>query len=102
MARHANTPRTSKITINAWRPVWSRLEKQLDEACLKRDAYIGSVIDCELEYLEQEMPIANSEASQKFIDRQLRALLHQNSTPLSIALQPRTKEALERVCTSKR
>jgi hypothetical protein len=98
----SSSTKASKITINTWRPVWSKLEKQLEDACLKRDAYIGSLIDCELEHLEDEMPIANSEAAQKFIDKQLRALLDQNSTPLSIALRPQTAANLERVCSAKR
>lgn len=100
----ARTPaaKTSKITINVWRPVWSKLEKKLDAACLKRDAYIASLINRELDYLQEEMPIANSEDAEKFVDRQLRALLDQNSTPLSIALPPEVAKKLERICSEKR
>lgn len=92
----------SKITISVWQPIWSKLEKQLEAACLKRDAYIGALLNRELDYLEQEMPIANSEEAEKFIDSQLRALMEQNFTPLSIALQPEVAQKLERVCTSRR
>jgi hypothetical protein len=92
----------SKITISVWSPVWSRLEKKLDAACLKRDAYIGTLINRELDYLEEEMPIANSEEAEQFIDKQLRALLQQNFTPLSIALQPEIAKKLEKVCAERR
>jgi hypothetical protein len=102
MKTRTPAPKASKITINVWRPVWSRLEDKLDNACLKRDAFIGSLIACELDYLEAEMPIANSEAAQKYIDKQLRALLDQNSTPLSIALLPETAARLEKVCSTRR
>src|SRR6266540_198985 len=94
--------KASKITISVWRPVWSKLEKKLDEGCLKRDAYIGTLINRELDYLEQEMPIANSEDAESFIGKQLRALLDQNFTPLSIALQPEVAKKLEKVCAEKR
>ncbi len=94
--------KTSKITINVWRSVWSKLEKRLETACLKRDAYIGMLINWELDRLEAEMPIANSEAAEQFIEKQLRALLHQNYTPLSIALAPEVAKKLERVCKEKR
>lgn len=94
--------KTSKITINVWRPVWSKLEKKLNDASLKRDAYIGSLINRELDHLESEMPIANSSDAERFIDKQLRALLHQNSTPLSIALPSDVAEKLENVSSQKR
>lgn len=95
-------PKTSKITINVWRPVWSKLEKRLEAACLKRDAYIGALIDRELDHLQAEMSIANSESAEQFISKQLRALLQNNSTPLSIALRPEIAKKLETVCSERR
>lgn len=94
--------KASKITISVWQPVWSKLEKQLETGCLKRDAYIGALINRELDYLEKEMPIPNSEAAENFIEKQIRALLEQNFTPLSIALQPEVAQKLEKVCVGRR
>jgi len=94
--------KTSKITVSIWRPVWSRLEKKLDAACLNRDAYISSLVNRELDYLEEEMAVANSEVAQKFINKQLRALINQDTSPLSIALSPDVAAKLDRVCTEKR
>jgi hypothetical protein len=94
--------KASKITISVWQPVWSKLEKRLETGCLKRDAYIGALINRELDYLQEEMPIANSEAAENFIEKQIRALLEQNFTPLSIALQPEVAQKLEKVCADRR
>lgn len=94
--------KASKITISVWRPVWSKLEKRLEKGCLKRDAYIGMLINRELDYLQDEMPIANSKEAENFIQKQIRALLEQNFTPLSIALQPDVAQKLEKVCADRR
>ncbi len=90
-----------KITISVWQPVWSRLEKALDVACLKRDAYIGALINRELDHLANEIPVANSEGAQQYIDKQLRALLS-DSTPLSLALDVEVVEKLDAVCKQRR
>ena len=100
MSAKTKAGKPAKITIQVWRPIWSKLEKKLEAACLRRDAYIGKLVEKELDYLEEEMPIANSEAAEKFIDSQFRAL--QDFTPLSIALKPETAARLVQVCSSKR
>src|SRR4051812_26769072 len=94
--------RTSKITISVWTPIWSKLEKTLQSACLKRDAYIAALLDRELAELEQELPIGNSEEARQFIGRQLRALLESNYTPLSIAVPAQTATKLEAICRDRR
>lgn len=92
----------SKVTITVWRPVWSKLEKQLESACLKRDAYVDALIDHELDHLDAEMAIANSDDAQRFIDKQLRALINANATPLSLALSSETLRKLEGICKRKK
>jgi len=98
-----HTPRkSSKITVSVWRPVWSRLEKKLESACLNRDAYISSLVSRELDHLKDEMPIANSEEAERFINKQLRALITHDATPLSIALSPAVANRLNTICEEKR
>lgn len=88
----------TKITINVWTPVWSKLEKIFQAACLRRDAYIAALIERELPELEREVAVANSEKARQFIERQLRALLENHSTPLSIALPLETARKLDALC----
>lgn len=92
--------KTTKVTINVWRPVWSRLEAQIVRACLKRDAYIDKLINREIELLDAEVSIPNSEIARKYIGQQLRSL--SDFTPLSIALDSKTAEKIDDVCSRKR
>lgn len=96
------TRKSSKITVSVWRPVWSKLEKKLDAACLNRDAYLSALVDREVGHLQDEMPIANSEEARQFINKQLRVLIHLDTTPLSIALSPDVAARLNAVCEEKR
>lgn len=94
--------KSSKVTVSVWRPVWSKLEKKLESACLNRDAYISALVDREVDHLQDEMPIANSESARQFINKQLRALINLDSTPLSIALAPEVAAKLNKACAEKR
>jgi hypothetical protein len=94
--------KSSKITVSAWRPVWSKLEKKLETACLNRDAYLSALVSSELDHLQVEMPIANSDEAQRFINKQLRALINHDATPLSIALSPEVALKLNAICSEKR
>lgn len=92
--------KTTKITINVWRPVWSRLEAKIAKACLKRDAYLNALIDREIDRLDAEVSISNSEIARKYISQQLRSL--SDFTPLSIALDRKTVDKIDDVCSRKR
>jgi len=94
--------KSSKITVSGWRPVWSRLEKKLESACLNRDAYLSALVNREIDHLQEEMPIANSEEAARFINKQLRALINHDATPLSFALSPQVALKLNSVCEEKR
>jgi len=101
-AKTKSDQKLTKITVTIWAPVWRKLEQALQKACLKRDAYIAALIERELLELEREVAVPNSEKARQFIERQLRALLESNATPLSISLPPETARKLDAICKDRR
>lgn len=89
-----------KITIQVWRPVWSRLEKKIKSSFLRRDAFIERLVLAELDRLDIEMSIPNSMEAKMAIEQQLRAL--HDFTPLSVTFSPTTIEKLDKVLGRKR
>jgi len=88
-----------KITVQIWRPVIDRLNKKIEAACLRRDAYLNRVLEVELPWLDSEVSIANSERAQKFLAEQLDTL---DRKIVSLALRPDLVEKLNEICRRKR
>ena len=49
-----------KIAVKIWQPVMDKLDKKIDAACLRRDAYISKVLAIEVEYIDEEVTEPNS------------------------------------------
>lgn len=91
----------SKISVKLWHPLIDTLSEKLDAACLQRDAYLSKVLEAELEHLDKEVPLPNSESARAFIAQRLRDL-RGNLVPVSLALRPDLVERLNDICERKR
>jgi hypothetical protein len=87
-----------KISVKIWRPIINRLRKKLDSACLRRDPYLSRVLDVELDWLDQEVSIPNSQASYEHVF----AKLDQLDRKLVLALPRELTKRLTDICLRKR
>jgi hypothetical protein len=90
---------TPKISVKIWRPTIEKLEKKLEAACLRRDAYLTKVLEVELNYLDEEVSIPNSQASHDYVLKQLDQL---DRKLVSLALPPELTARLNEICSRKR
>lgn len=88
-----------KITVKIWRPIIDKLETSLDAQCLRRDAYLAKVLQVELDHLDAEVSIPNSQASYDYVFEQLDRL---DRKPVSLALPPDLTQRLNEICGRKR
>lgn len=88
-----------KISTKIWRPIIEKLDKKMNAACLRRDAYLNKVLEIELPYLDREVSLANSAAAQAFVAQRLDQL---DRKLVSLALRPELVERLNDICTRKR
>lgn len=88
-----------KITVQVWRSLAERLEIKLREACFRRDAYLSRVIEGELDWLDYEVSIPNSEAAQAFVAKAIAKL---ERKPVTLRLPQALVERLEEICGRKR
>ena len=88
-----------KISAQIWRPLIDLLEKKITTACLRRDAYLVRVLEVEVDWLDREVAIPNSEASRKWVNAKLTTL---NRKVVSLALPPPVVSRLNEVCHRKR
>lgn len=87
-----------KISTKVWRPVINKLNRKLDKACLRRDAYLECVLDVELPYLNAEVALPNSEAASRFISERLD---HLDRKLVSLSLRTELVAHLDDICASK-
>lgn len=108
MPRTTKTPTTRKkaqdvpllkITVQVWKRVAERLDATLQDAAFRRDAYLAKVIENELEWLDREVSIPNSEAAQSFVAREIGKLPRKAVT---LRLPQTVVERLAEICRSKR
>lgn len=92
------TKTTPKISVKIWKPVLEKLDKKLDAACLRRDAYLGKLLESEIDYLDQEVSIPNSQASYDYVSGQLELL---DRKLVSLALPPTLTARLNEICKRK-
>lgn len=88
-----------KTSVRIWQPILAKLDRKLDSACLRRDAYLNEVLKVELAWLEREVPVANSVAAQSFVTEQLDSL---DRKLVSLALHPELLQRLNEICRAKR
>lgn len=93
------TKTTPKISVKIWKPILEKLDKKLDAACLRRDAYLGKLLESEIDYLDQEISIPNSQASYDYVSGQLDQL---DRKLVSLALPPSLTARLNEICARKR
>jgi len=88
-----------KTSIKVWTPLIKKLDAQMKNACLRRDAYLSKVLEIELEALDAEVSIPNSQASYDYVIDRL------NQLPrwlVSLALPSKLTEHLNDICRRKR
>lgn len=88
-----------KISVKIWRPILDRLDKKIEQACLRRDAYLTKVLEVELGQLDAEVSIANSQASYDYVFSRLDVL---DRKLVSLALPPELTARLNEICNRKR
>ena len=94
-----NLKTTPKISVKIWRPIINKLDEKLDTACLRRDAYLAKVLAVELDHLDDEVSIPNTQASYDFVFSQLDAF---DRKLVSLALPPELTSRLNEICARKR
>lgn len=90
---------TKKISVKIWRPILDKLDKKIEQACLRRDAYLSKVLEVELGKLDEEVSIANSQASYDYVFSRLEVL---DRKLVSLALPPELITRLNEICSRKR
>lgn len=88
-----------KIAVRVWQPVIEKLDKKIETACLRRDAYIGNVLAIELECLDEEIAQPNSEAARDFVAAKLNRL---NRKVVTFTLKAGLVDRLDDICAKKR
>lgn len=88
-----------KISTKIWRPVINKLNRKLDKACLRRDAYLEQILGVELPHLESEVSLPNSDAAKAFISDRLD---HLDRKLVSLSLRTDVVEKLDEICAEKR
>lgn len=94
-----NLKTAPKISVKIWQPILKKLDQRLDDACLRRDAYLSKVLEHEIPLLDTEVSLRNSPAAQTYVATSLDRLPRK---PVSLALRPDLVERLNDVCRSKR
>lgn len=95
----ADESRISKISVRIWRPIIKKLDDKLNAACLRRDAYLAKVLDVELDHLDREVAVANSEASFDYVFKELDQF---DRKLVSLALPATLTKRIGEVCARKR
>jgi hypothetical protein len=88
-----------KTSVRIWRPIIEKLDAKIEAACLRRDAFLSKVLEVELDWLDQEVSIPNSQASYEYVAEQLDGL---DRKLMSLALPPVLTSRLNEICSRKR
>lgn len=88
-----------KISVKIWRPIIEKLDKKIEAACLRRDAYLNRVLETELPELDREVSIPSSPVAQAFIAARLDEL---DRKLVSLTLRPDLVQQLNEICERKR
>ncbi|MDP1682974.1 MAG: hypothetical protein Q8L39_14530 [Burkholderiales bacterium] len=88
-----------KISVKIWQPIIDKLDEKLKTACLRRDAYLSKVLEVELDRLDEEVSIPNSQASYDYVFTRIYQL---HPKPVSLALPSELTARLNEICSRKR
>jgi hypothetical protein len=88
----------TKVLVNIYGPLLSFLKRNLDKACLKRDAYLDLALRCESEFLRTEVDAKNSAKAARYISEAIKRL---NTTPVSLQISTETADLMKVVCNEK-
>lgn len=87
--------KTKQLISRIWRPLFERFNRQVEDACLRRDAYLDRVLSFEAAALLQELPSPNSPEARAYLQSQLDQL---DRVPVNFSLSASTVEAINRAC----
>lgn len=88
----------TKVLVNVYEPVIAIMKHKLDEACLKRDAYLDKALRLEADFLRAEVTTPNSDKAKSYIANNLKQL---KLKPLNLLLSTETVELMNDVCKEK-
>ena len=88
-----------KISVKLWRPIIEKFDLKIEAACLRRDSYLNKVLEVELDWLDHEVSVPNSQASYEYVFSCLDQL---DRKLVSLALSPQLTERLNEICSRKR
>jgi hypothetical protein len=88
-----------KISVKIWRPIIDKLDEKIEKACLRRDAYLNKVLELELDCLDEEVSIPNSQASYDYVFGRLDQF---DRKLVSLALPSELTAHLNEICSRKR
>jgi len=88
-----------KVSVKIWRDLIPKLDKKIEAACLRRDAYLSKVIGAEVQRLDSDVSVPNSEQAFAFISKRLDRL---DRKLVSFTLDSTVAERLNKVCADKR
>ena len=91
--------KVTKTTVRVWKPLVAKLETRMNEACLRRDLYLARLLTCEVQHLDAEVAIPNSQAAYDHVFARLETL---DRKAVSLALPPELVEKINDVCKRKR
>lgn len=88
-----------KTSVRIWVPLLKAFDDAIENSCLRRDAYLNRLIELEVEHLDREVAVPNSEAAFAYVsslqERIPRKLV-------SLALKPELTARVNAVCRTKR
>jgi hypothetical protein len=88
----------TKVLVNVYEPLLVFMKHKMDEACLKRDAYLDKALRFEAELLREEIKTPNSDMAKTYIADNLKEL---PLKPLNLLLSQETVELINEVCKEK-
>lgn len=88
-----------KISVRIWTPLLEQFTQRIDDACLRRDAYLSKVLADELDELDSEIERPNSDAARSFI------AAHLDTVPrklVTLTVPEELVQRLDNLCEQKR
>lgn len=92
-------PTYRKISVRIWTPLLDKFNQRIESACLRRDTWLTKVLENELDELDTEVEVPNSDTAQQFIAARLDALPRKLVT---LTLREDLVQRLDDICERKR
>lgn len=84
-----------QLLAKIWRPLFISLNRIIERACLRRDAYLDHVFTHEAKLLPEEIPRSNSREARSYLQSKLEEL---ERVPVNFSLSPTAIEAINLAC----